>query len=222
MAGVKRARRPEQKAARRQAILKTAAELFDTTAVADLPMSRVAKEAGLAKGTLYLYFPTKEALFLALLTAELDGWFTSLESALPSQASSPEVVADALVRSISGRERLLRLLSLMNGVLEHNIDEDTAARFKMTVALHLLQTGPHLERALPGLPPGKGARLLLWLNAIVVGLWPLAHPAPAVAAALERPELQPLRLDFIDEGKALILPLLRGLVSPGAAGPVDG
>ncbi|MFK7927586.1 MAG: TetR family transcriptional regulator [Myxococcota bacterium] len=210
MSPTRRARRPEQKEARRKSILRAAAKLFDKTDVVDLPMSRVAKTARLAKGTLYIYFPTKEALFLALLSDELDAWFASLDEALP-QGGTPETVAAALVSSISGRQRLLRLLTLMNGVLEHNIDEDTAAAFKIEVATHLISTGPRMEQALTGLKPGQGARLLLWLNAIVVGLYPLANPAPAVQAALNRPDLAPLRLDFIEEGTALIIPLLRGL-----------
>ena len=35
-------------------------------------MDRVAEAAGVAKGTLYLYFPSKEALYLGILSDGLD------------------------------------------------------------------------------------------------------------------------------------------------------
>ncbi len=211
----RRARDPAQKAARRATILDAAGRLFDAEPTAGLAMSRVAREAGLAKGTLYLYFPTKETLFLALLSRELDAWLADLEARLDDLGpTSPDTLADALVDSIVDRRRMLGLLTLLNGVLEHNIDVETAATWKLDLVAHLARTGPRLEATLPGLPPGTGARLLLWLNAVVVGLWPMADPAPAVAEALARPELEPLRLGFRPEARAMLTALLRGLTAP--------
>ena len=56
----KRARSAEARAERRDEILDAAEELFAEQRFAELHMVRLAKEIGLAKGTLYLYFPSKE------------------------------------------------------------------------------------------------------------------------------------------------------------------
>src|SRR3712207_24684 len=77
-----RARREEDKEGRRQALLEAAAGLLARVPYAQLRMAEVAEAAGLAKGTLFLYFPTKEALFLALLDARLMAWFARLDTAL--------------------------------------------------------------------------------------------------------------------------------------------
>ena len=45
-------------------------------------MSDLAGDLGLSKGALYLYFPTKEALFLEVLRADLGAWFDAIEGAL--------------------------------------------------------------------------------------------------------------------------------------------
>lgn len=212
----RRARDAAQKAARRDEILDAAGALFDDHPTAAVPMARVAEHAGLAKGTLYLYFPTKEALFISLLGRELEAWFADMNEALhevPNGGGTPSSLARLLVESVKERRRFLGLLALLTGVLEHNIDEETAATWKLGIAVHVLTTGPLVEAYLPGLERGTGARLVAWLNALVVGLWPVSHPAPPVAAALERPELAPLRIDFETEAEALLTALITGLVT---------
>lgn len=56
---------------RRQAILDAAVRLFARYGYRRTAMEEVAREAGVAKGTTYLYFDTKEALFRALSQAAL-------------------------------------------------------------------------------------------------------------------------------------------------------
>jgi AcrR family transcriptional regulator len=55
----------DRRAQRRQTIVETAARLFAQEGFSGCEMERVATEAGVAKGTLYLYFPGKQELFFA-------------------------------------------------------------------------------------------------------------------------------------------------------------
>ncbi|MDE2140118.1 MAG: helix-turn-helix transcriptional regulator, partial [Gammaproteobacteria bacterium] len=75
----------EQKAERRSTILQTALTAFADTAYDELTMDRIAADAGLAKGTLYLYFRSKEEVFLALCEHELGRWFDDLDTALQTR-----------------------------------------------------------------------------------------------------------------------------------------
>ncbi len=79
-----RARKDEDKEARRQLILAEALALYTATSYAEVKMADVAERSKLAKGTVFLYFPTKEALFLALLEDLLFAWFEKLEGLLSS------------------------------------------------------------------------------------------------------------------------------------------
>ena len=91
-----RARSPEEKGQRRDDILRAAEQLWTRTPHADLSMNQVAREAGLAKGTLYLYFDTREELFLALLTEHLRAWVGELTTRLDERRpATPGEVADA-------------------------------------------------------------------------------------------------------------------------------
>ena len=63
----RRARSEEQKAQRRQAVLEAAETYFLDVGYEAFSMAQLAKRAGLIKGTLYLYFRTREELFLTSL-----------------------------------------------------------------------------------------------------------------------------------------------------------
>lgn len=45
---------------------------------------------------------------------------------------------------------------------------------------------------------------------LLIGLWPLSHPAPVAADVIERPELAALRYDFQRDLEEGLLMLLRG------------
>jgi AcrR family transcriptional regulator len=64
---------PSRKAAteqRRCSILQAARAVFARQAYANTVVEDIATEAGIAKGTLYLYFPSKEQIYLAALLEE--------------------------------------------------------------------------------------------------------------------------------------------------------
>jgi AcrR family transcriptional regulator len=51
---------------KREQLLQTALELFVSQGFNDTPTSKIAKEAGIATGTLFYFFPTKDELIVAL------------------------------------------------------------------------------------------------------------------------------------------------------------
>lgn len=63
----RRARSPEAKAARRKALLDAALDVFFEQGFAAARMETIARSAGVSKGTAYLYFDSKEALFRAIV-----------------------------------------------------------------------------------------------------------------------------------------------------------
>src|ERR1700719_1904110 len=62
----------DEQAAKRQRTLESALKLFAHEPYQAVTMDRVAVAAGVAKGTLYLYFPSKDALYLGVLSDGLD------------------------------------------------------------------------------------------------------------------------------------------------------
>jgi AcrR family transcriptional regulator len=62
----------DEQAAKRNRILSAALKLFAHEPYQAVTMDRVAVASGVAKGTLYLYFPSKDALYLGVLNDGLD------------------------------------------------------------------------------------------------------------------------------------------------------
>jgi AcrR family transcriptional regulator len=210
---MQRARSTQAKRERRDAILDAALKRFDRGGLDAIGMAEVARDVGLAKGTLYLYFQTKEELFLAVLERLVDQWLDALDSALAS--GSGRLPAAALTRlfadSLTQRPALCRLLALQGSVLEQNVEYERALRFKWRLAGRLTALGSQLERRTVFLRPGDGTRLLLQVQALVVGLVIQAEPAPVVRRILEAPGLDALRVDFDREFRAAVGALLTGL-----------
>lgn len=206
-----RARTEAAKEERLQQILRAARPLVEARSFDDLKMAEVAQAAGVAKGTVFLYFPTKEALCLALLEEELSDWLRALTAALAEPGRWTEKrVARAFTETVVPRPVFLKLLGLLGTVLEHNLPIGTVIAWKERLLFALVETGALLEHRLPKLAPGEGARLLLRIDAVVVGLAQLASPSEVVKKALTLPQLEPLVVDFEKELLATLTALFVG------------
>lgn len=211
---MRRARNAEQKEERKQLILDTAWELFQTTPYNDINIIEVAKGAGLAKGTLYLYFKTKESLFLEVQVQQMRQWFAEVNEQLQDlePPSSIEKIVELLTTTLDQRPNLTRLFAILHIILEHNIDTETARHFKHRLREQIIHTGGLLEKQLTFLKQGQGAHLILQAYALVIGVQNLANPAPPVQEAIESdPDLAIFKLDFGIVFSQTLTALLYGL-----------
>jgi TetR/AcrR family transcriptional regulator len=204
-----RARADEEKAARRQQILDAALHLFASTEYSSLTMSGVAREAGLAKGTVYLYFSGKEALFFQLVGDQLQAWFTSLASQLLA-VSDPDSLGTLVASELARRPTLLRLVSIVHTVLEHNVNVSEVLAFKRTMLASMTGAAAVFESRFPHLR-GAGLGLIRRVYALIVGLCQTSTVSPTVREAIEAdPELSVLQADFRTELAVSIAALVRG------------
>lgn len=209
--GRRRARSDLAKLQRREHILKTALALWQTRTFATFAMAEVAAQSGLAKGTLYLYFETKEELLLALLEAQLDAWFDSLDAGLAGGPYDVAQAAELIGATTAGQPALARLLPIASSILEHNIPLDSARAYKTRLLTRSAHSAALLEQQLTFLAPGDGIWLLLQIYALIVGLGQMADPAPVVCAVLDDPQMAPLRVEFVSAFRRAIAALLTGL-----------
>jgi AcrR family transcriptional regulator len=99
--------------ARRDLILDAALQVFANASFTEAKMDDVAAVAGLSKGALYLYFPTKEALLQSLikryvLLPDLPALVDSIREAPPAQGI-PTLVAE-IWRRLRERKELARVI----------------------------------------------------------------------------------------------------------------
>jgi AcrR family transcriptional regulator len=100
--------------ARSRAILSTASRLFAAKGYSNATTAEIAREAGVAEGTLYYHFGSKDGIFLKLFDETMEGYLTGIDGLLSSRVSGRETLT-ALVRFhfryVSGRrEQYLILL----------------------------------------------------------------------------------------------------------------
>ena len=210
---MQRARRREDKEARRRTIIDAAMALIRERRFAEVKMIDIARAAGLAKGTVFLYFPTKETLFLDILEELLEDWLNELNTALDHGKGrwTSARVARMFTESLVSRPLLVRLLSLVTGVLEQNVTVERVIGLKRGLRALLDATGERLERRLGHLGEGEGSRVLMYAYAVVVGVDQMTNPGKIALQALEEMELQPLTRDFETELETLLSAMLHGL-----------
>jgi AcrR family transcriptional regulator len=204
-----RARRDENKQERREAVLAAALAVWNETTWSAFTMADVAERAGIVKGTVYLYYATKEALFLALLGRLMGQYFDAVDAKLAEGGRwSPKRVARVLATELSGREALTRMLPLLGGVLEQNIEYDAALAFKRVTLERFDRTAERMERR-AALRRGDGMRVLLRASALLTGLANMAFPAPVIERVFENePSLRVLRIDLSEEFEGAVCSLL--------------
>jgi AcrR family transcriptional regulator len=173
--------RSVEKVRRRRAIVEAALAACARESFADQGMEAVARDAGIAKGTLFAYFRSRDELAAELLCAHLERWCDDLErrlERLPGPPSAP-VLARLLAASLAGRAGLLELAAAA-----------PSATLPPAWAAGLERAAAAVSRAAPALGPGGGRRVVRHALAVAPGLrgallWPAASPVDELRAALE-------------------------------------
>lgn len=164
----------EDKDERRRLILATAARLF-LEGDGGLPSAaRIAATCNLAKGTVYIYFSTKGAIFAALQAVGWRGLRDAVDAVTTSATDSREAMVAAIIAGLVGHLRahpeMLRLDALGHSVIEPNMTAADLAAFKAEQMAMLSASSDRLDEAL-ALAPGRGLQVLLRSYALVRGLW---------------------------------------------------
>lgn len=189
----KRAINSNQKAERREVIIRAALDCFERPTFAELTMAEISRTAGVSKGTLYLYFQSKEELFLQALLELYEDWFRSFEPA-------PTDLVEHVIKSLEARPKLLELMSMAPSVMEANAPIEAVLEFKRALALGL----DGLSQAVNVEP-----RRLMWAYAIIVGLHSTSNPPPDLRKKIqEESDLVHFQLDFSSELRALLKHIL--------------
>ena len=208
-----RATQVHQKEERRREILAAALELFRTSHFLAITMAEIAEKSRLGKGTIYIYFNTKEKLFLTLAEEGFLDFFEAMDEGLNSSKDpmSSGSLTTLVGQALDSSPQLPRLLSILHTVLEHNVDRLAILKFREFLANRATRTGRNLENRLPFLSPGQGLELMLQIHVLVVGAWQVTDPAPVVKGLLDAPGLQIFATPFKPFFERSLMALIRGL-----------
>jgi AcrR family transcriptional regulator len=78
---------------RRGSILATASELFAEKGYSQTTTAEIARKAGVAEGTLYHHFGSKDGIFLTLFDETMEGYLAGIEAILARDATGRETLS---------------------------------------------------------------------------------------------------------------------------------
>ena len=209
-----RARQPEQKAERRQAILTAAAALFDAEGPNGAGLNAIAAKAGFAKSNVYRYFESREAVLLSLFIDEADAATTALEArvaALP--VGDLPALAQGIADEVLARPRFCQLLSIMASVLEQNLSVETIIDFKRRFRVLGERVAQALHRIMSGVDLVACGQTWSLISTLISALWPLSHPSPNALKVYAMAEFQDLGLIPERDIPRAVLVILRGVTA---------
>jgi AcrR family transcriptional regulator len=216
--GWQRARRPEQKAVRRKAILDAARTLFSELPYDEISLNGIAREAGISKPNVYRYFSSREEIFLTIFEKELTACTRALISRLNAIRSKDAVAAigRAWVNVMLKHRAFLDLLPLLSLSLERNSSVEQIVRFKKLGFKLFGELAQAHERLYPKLGVEQWPAVLQCAISMMAGLWPLANPGESVLQALRHPEINQPPWEF----ETLMVSGLTALIRGHAKGEV--
>lgn len=196
MTEFKRARGAKEKEIRRKSILESAVKLYKQDPSALPTTSLIGKDAGVAKGTLYLYFRSKEEIFLTILEEFHIAWVKTFHKTGSFDETIMLTLIDNCCSFMEENPLYMQLASMSSSVIEQNVDSKILLSHKNELAKSIKAAASSLHKMLPSLPEDEAGALIMRSYALLLGLWQISHPTENIAKVLMSPSLQVLKPDF--------------------------
>jgi AcrR family transcriptional regulator len=193
-----RARRPEQKEQRREAILAAAADLARRDGVRAVTLSDIARAVGIHKSALLRYFETREQIFLELTGRAWGEWQGGTTAALGGLApGDADPVAAALAASFVERPLLCDLIPHTALNLERHASVGAVRAYKTTSLGAVGAVAKALGGPLPDLDAEERRELVSAVALLAGSMYQIATPPPPLAELYKRePDLGHSLLDL--------------------------
>jgi AcrR family transcriptional regulator len=214
-----RARQPEHKHQRREAIIAAARKLALRSGVSHVSLGAVAAEAGFAKSNVARYFATREEIYLLLTSRELSNWAGEVAGQLPP-AASPEMIADMLVGSLRERPLLCDLIVHSGVTLPDNSSFEAVRANKLTGLEAVMRLSAAVAAACPRLTRPRAAEVIVAATLLTSLLDQTARRSHRLADAPDvDPDLATALSALEPDPARLVAALIRGIAEADRAAP---
>jgi AcrR family transcriptional regulator len=209
-----RARRPEHKRQRYEAILGAARSLAEQNGVRAVSLADIAGAVGVHKSALLRYFETREEIYLRLAADDWHDWTEAMRAALAGlREGDVPGVASALATTLAERPLLCDLMTHAPLNLERNVSLETLRTFKRAAVGSVEAIAAEVCTVLPELTAEGAYDLVGAIDLIAAGLWQIGHPAPALVELYEQePRLGHKHLPFVPTVTRIAETIIRGLL----------
>ncbi len=159
---------------REQLILNAAMKLFMEKDFSDITMRELARECGMANGTIFNYFETKEQLFRKLLYLQYQAYFQSEQARIQRDgfrdfAGYRRFILDGTKDLLENRKPLVALLGLHHNVFGLANEADPLRDLSLSVYQNLNEVARQTHARFPALSEIDAVRVYFFLSSILVG-----------------------------------------------------
>jgi len=164
-------------------------------------VSQIIKEAGVAKGTVYLYFESKEEIYLSLLSK----YFITFEGNImrlmdkATEDNFQQALIDAYIAFAKNAPKGVYLACIAPLILESNLSDEFISRFKTEIrdlTFRILEKVASISEEFD--LNELRIKFLLSYN-LFLGTWQHCHPPKNVLRVLEDEGLDSILYDFEKE-----------------------
>ena len=173
--------------ARKEEIIEACARLYATRSFREITIKEIGAETSFTRTSIYNYFETKEEIFLALLMKEYYLWVDSMNAVMETETVlTRDQVAQVLARTLTGRPRLLRLLSMNLYDMEANSRPERLAEFKVAFGASLKAVEKMLEKYVPEMDADARQQFLYAFFPFIYGIHPYTSVTERQKKAMEQ------------------------------------
>ena len=178
---------PQLTEARKEEIINACAKLYETRSFKEITLKEIGAATTLTRTGIYLYFETKEEIFLALLAREYDGWVEEMRAVMEDQAAlSRAETAAVLARTLTDHPRLLRLLSMNLYEMEANSRPERLLAFKRSFGASLDTVEQLIRKYIPEMDASDRQRVLYAFFPFIYGIYPYTSVTEKQKLAMEQ------------------------------------
>jgi TetR/AcrR family transcriptional regulator len=197
-------RKEREKEERRSAVIDAAERLFFSKGYDEITMDEIAKEAELAKGTLYLYFKNKDSLYTAVIVRGIEVLNRMMQAAVDGKKTGLEKTYSTGVAYYEFYKRYPGYFNMLNDVqtwglkdIGEDVSRDMMCRNMETnrIMTDAIREGIADGTIRPDAEPGKTAMFLAYTTWVMIKM-PYGGPGKAESPAT-RDEVVEFTLDML-------------------------
>lgn len=158
-----------QKLKRRDSILASAKQLMEEEKYNEINMNQIAKKAGVAKGTVYLYFQTKQELFLSVMLESFQLWKEKYIMAV--QQHGVDGIYESCMNVSDLFRKTIYIITAETENFTKNIGTEKRREFREAIKDIFLEIDKVTEQQIDDFHKGDFLQIMMQITALDIGLY---------------------------------------------------
>lgn len=196
----RRSRTAIEKNEKKKKIVETALDLLFKDQGGELPsVDNIAKASSVAKGTIYLYFRTKEEIFLYAMDVYFKNWFNEIKTALKEKEVITSMEFSRIFSSpVLENEQFLKLASMKRLVFQRGLSSELILSHKDMIVGGVKDVASEISR-ITSRTNEECEKLIMRSYGVVLGCHYISYPPKGNMTTLSEEEKSILLLNLDED-----------------------